>query len=344
MIKKNITRAVFFLFFSLSLFAAGSETERVNALIEKSLVSGSVDQVITALVRLSVSEKLITDKKRILKALASFEERSGLFLPAAKHYNEAAWINAAKRDDSLVLDAARCALGANDMEQADALVRSVLLASFDDAILVRARVLAALIQLEIGNRRDALALISSYATNPAFIEWAPSLLFTLYWSENNVSARDSILSSWPQTPEAGIIRGEISLAALPFWFLMDRNEQSISSFNKTLTPLPSSSSPAVPIVTTQVEVPQTQTEVPSNQPKTSKTSESLWQQVGFFKNKEYAEELAGKLTSLGFKPLIRSEVRPSGTLYFAVLVPEDTSYSTAAHLKDAGFESYLVFE
>lgn len=329
--KKPVVYLFLFFCFFVSLNAQNSKPDRVYALIEKALVSGSQDAVVSALVTLSVSEKLITDKKRVLVSLASFEERSGLLLPAAKHFNEAAWINSSKRDDSLVLDAARCALSANDTEQADSLVRSVLLSSFDDALLVRARVMAAWIQLAIGSRRDALELIRSYAVNPAFSEWAPSLLFTLYWTENDTSARDTLLASWPETPEAGITRGEISLATVPFWYLMDRNEKIIATFNHSVIP-----------VNTREETTEVQKATPVEQTHTS--TGLFWQQVGFFKSKEYALELSGKLSSLGFKPVIRSELRPSGTLYHAVLVPEDEKHSTAAHLKNAGFESYLVID
>lgn len=342
MIKKSIA-LLFIFYFSFSLVAQASEPDRIYSLIEKALVSGSQDEVITAFVRLSVSEKSINDKKRILVALASFEERCGLLLPAAKHFNEAAWLISSKRDDSLVLDAARCALVANDTEQADALVRSVLLASFDEPVLVRARVISAWIQLATGSRRDALALIRSYAANPAFSEWAPSLLFTLYWTENDTSARDVILNSWPQTPEASILRGEVSLATVPFWYLMDRSEQSVATFNKSVTPMNLHEETAEVQKATPLEQPHKITAETKSQ-SIQKKSGAFWQQVGFFKSKEYAMELVGKLSSLGFKPIIRSEVRPSGTLYHAVLVPEDETHSTAAHLKDAGFESYLVID
>jgi cell division protein FtsN len=70
----------------------------------------------------------------------------------------------------------------------------------------------------------------------------------------------------------------------------------------------------------------------------------VWQQTGFFKNREYAEDLSGKLEKLGFKPVIREEKRPSGTIYFSVLVPEDADRTAEKRLKDAGFESYLLID
>jgi cell division septation protein DedD len=68
----------------------------------------------------------------------------------------------------------------------------------------------------------------------------------------------------------------------------------------------------------------------------------VWQQVGFFKSRENADELVARLEKLGFKPVVRGDKRPSGTVYFAVLVPEDKGRTVAGRLKDSGFESYLV--
>ena len=67
-----------------------------------------------------------------------------------------------------------------------------------------------------------------------------------------------------------------------------------------------------------------------------------WQQVGFFRNREYADELVAKLDKLGFHPVVRTETRPSGNSYYVVLVPEDRSRTAEGKLKDAGFESCLV--
>jgi hypothetical protein len=65
-----------------------------------------------------------------------------------------------------------------------------------------------------------------------------------------------------------------------------------------------------------------------------------WQQTGFFRNRENAESLAEVLRQRGFSPVVREDTRPSGTVYYAVLVPDDGT--TAARLKDAGIDSYPV--
>lgn len=159
----------------------------------------------------------------------------------------------------------------------------------------------------------------------------------------------------------------MSLAAVPFWYLMGRNAASVESFAlegaKNLPKrqdAPDSGSAAGglrPTAATADNPAQPEKNVAigaaTNDPGMTATGSATgsppagaqsgeWQQVGFFRNREYADELVARLGKLGFKPVVRADKRPSGTVYFAVLVPEDRNRSAAARLKDAGFESYLV--
>lgn len=328
------------LFFILSpLLFAQEDLSRVNSLVESALSAGSRDEAITALGRYAAAEKSPAGRKKLLVVTASLEERSGLPIPAAKHYSEASWSDPAGQDYSLILAAARCFLSANETAQASSLVQSVLLSCFDEQTLIHARVMAGWINLSSGNHTEALALISSYAANPVFSDWAPALLFTLYWNGADPSARDRILSLYPVSPEAAVLRGEMTLSPVSFWYLMDRQTPMVAKFNAAVA------TPVSPVASLSLSTSSQTSSKASQSVAESEVSEgALWQQTGFFKNHEYAEELRSKLISKGFQASIRTVTRPSGTVYHAVLVPEDSAFKTAARLKDAGFESSLVVD
>jgi hypothetical protein len=272
-----------------------------------------------------------------------------------------------------LLDAARCALSSGDLDQANGLVRAVLVSSFDDAVLLRARVYAVWIQLASGDRAAALSQLRTFSGNPLFSSYTPALLFTLWWADGDEAAKKKLLDSFAGCPEAAVARGDMSLGANPFWFLMGRNEARVSTFADAGNAALAKDSLAVPQKNAaEVDKPSSSAKLPASaassapadpvpavvpsstiansgtngQPvvETALASGKRWQQVGFFKNREYADELVGKLVKLGFFPIMRNEKRPSGTVYFSVLVPEDDSGSIGNRLKDAGFETFLLIE
>jgi len=334
--------------------------------------------IIAALVSSAAKADKPDERKAILSSLADYEERNGLAAAASKHYSDAAFADSKARDDGLLLDSARCAFASGDASSADGSVRAVLLTCFDDKTLVRARVYAAWISLYGGDdaRQDsaagaqaapgssspaatqtALSLIRSYADNPSFAVYAPALLFTLWWSSGDVAAKTKLLASFSGSPEASIVRGEMSLSPTPFWYLMARDPAKVAAFARAGSDAladgkqpPSGSQDAAdkPAKTAASEKPAAASEKPaaaSNSPSPVSpvaASSGIWQQTGFFRSRDNAEDLRSRLVKLGFKAVIREEKRPSGTLYFSGLVPGDAKGEAAARLKDAGFESYLV--
>ncbi len=309
------------------------------------------------------------DRVFILKTIASLEERTGNPASALERYKSAATAGPS-RDDSLLLDAARCALALNDPVAADALVRSVLQTSFDGPANLRARIYSAWVQLGAGKRDDALSLIRSFAANPACAEYAPALLFTLWWSDGDAAARASLIASWPRSFEAACARGEATVGPSSFWYLMNRNEGGVASFARAgsaglaeTLKATSSGSPDLPPAPIKPTAPVStagasatanapasagapvSSDAPASIVKTTPGSGSgHWQQIGFFRNREYADELVEKLKKHGFEPVIREVVRPSGTRYHTVLVPENEDRTTGQKLKNEGFESYPVTE
>lgn len=317
------------------IFAQTAGSSTVARIIAASFALEDQADVIASLTRNAAKQPPGDGRKQILAALAGYEERLGLFDAAASRYSDAASASTV-RDDALLLDAARCALSANDAEKADGFVRAVLLTNFDEKILLRARLYAAWIQLASGDRPNAFALLRAYAKNDAFAPYIPSILFTLWWADNDSDAKSRLLAAWPLSAEAAIIRGEMALAPSPYWFLMGRSESQVAAFNQAGTVF----TPATP--TAAATSSSTAAGLPAAGTVAATVPGTLWQQAGFFRNREYAEELAAQLKKKGFSPVIRSETRPSGTVYFSVLIGEDALHSTGTRLKDAGFESYLL--
>jgi len=354
-------RCLVFSILALAGFAFAEDRYSPAAMktISSAYALGDRQKIVAAMVSGAAQTSVPSDKKAILTSLADYEERSGSLTDAAKHFNDAAFSDPKSRDDGLLLDSARCLVAAGDSSGADALVRAVLLTCFDDSLLSRARVYSAWIALsDAGSDAAAssLALMKTYAYNPSFSAWAPSLLFTIWWASGDEASRDSLLTSFPKSPESAILRGEIRLSAAPFWYLMGRDAQGVAEFARRGS-ADLGQAAALVASTDVAAAPKTQ---PSAQTAASgddssprgddlasssasaEIAQGRWQQTGFFRNREYAEDLRDRLGEAGFTAVIREEKRPSGTIYFSVLVPENADRSVGSRLKDAGFESYFV--
>lgn len=273
----------------------------------------------------------LADRQSVLAFLGDYEERLTMLASAAERYREAAVVVPGNRNDSLLLDAARCYMSMGDADSADSLVRSVLLSSFDTGIVARARLYSVWIQLSSGSRDPAVALLREYAGQPAFSDWAPAIYFSLWWAAGDERSRDALVNRYPGTPEAAVLRSDSTLRASPFWYLMERTGSSPAASAASVAPDSAAS-------TTATGKEQSESAIAS-------TSQSArWQQTGFFRVKDYADSLAARLREKGFEPVIREEKRPSGTVYFVVLVAESAEGTTGPALKNAGFESYPVFD
>lgn len=354
------SRCAFFVMFALFAIlplVAQSPSPAVDTVLSASFALKDPAAVTKSLVSGAAKAATPADRMVILASLADYEERSGSLAEAARHFNEAAFAVPSARDDGLLLDSARCLMASGDADGADGLVRAVLLTCFDQSILVRARAYSAWIQLSSGDREGALSLIRSYAPTAAFSPYASALLFTLWWADNDADARKKLLDAYPASPEASIARGETRLSSAPFWFLMERSAERVALFAKEGAESLPTAQPVTVSTTLQTArpVPAPAAVAPTVAPKVTSTPATvtanastpvpetgLWQQTGFFRVREYAEELRDKLKKAGFDSIIREEKRPSGTLYFSVLVPETADRAVGDRLKDAGFESYLV--
>ena len=83
------------------------------------------------------------------------------------------------------------------------------------------------------------------------------------------------------------------------------------------------------------ETTETKTEINAEKPKK--------QQLGLFRDKENARNFVSQLNDKGFTAYVQEEKRSSGSVYYSVLVDENSSGTMCDQLKSAGFECYPVF-
>lgn len=326
-----------------------SLSQDLVSIVQKALNLDESSSVLTELTSLALKQKTIQEKKYVLATLAAYEEGLGELEFASKHYLEAAWLEP-QRDWSLSLDAARCYIALGDYEAADSLVKAVLLGSFNQKELVRARVYGVILQLGGSERANALNLCAQYSKNPDFAEYAPMLLFLQWWISEDEQAKKNLLTHWSSSVEALIVQGSVNLSPKPFWYLAERDVKNRFTHSELTNTLGTQDNPPVLISSGLIQPLIAESSTPSDktakdsQNKTTSRSGGIWQQTGFFRNESYAKELQAKLVSMGFSAIIRSETRSSGTTYFSVLVPETEDRATGAKLKNAGFESSLVID
>ncbi len=283
------------------------------------------------------------DKKRILAFYANLQEQLGLYDDAASSYYEAAFCGRAAGDDMLLLDAARCALSVGDAVRAEAYLNPVMLTSSDEAVLARARLYAVWIQLSradsaapSGGTAAQTAVLRTYLKMPSMASVLPSVLLTLWWIDGDEEAAAVLKKDFPRSPEASVVSGDASLLPGPFWYFVPRSAAAGM-------PVPPIRQETVQ-QTERPPAPETGTSVPPDIAADIDGTKAVWQQLGFFREKENADRLADELRARGFPPQIIEQPRPSGTVYFAVMVRENAAGTIGAQLKNAGFECFPVFE
>ena len=263
------------------------------------------------------------EKRELLAAFADFEEGAGLYESAAAHYAQAAEIGGADSQYfGLCLDAARCFMYLNEGQKAIALIEKTLAYCFDSATLFRARFYAACTRLSGEAAGQAIAQLRAYLSIEGFAPFLPQMLFILWYAAGDANAGARLAASYPSSAEAAIVRGEASVLPRAFWYLMPTGRKPKNEGLGTTTAAAG----------------------PSSGKAASQSVAGRWQQTGFFRSRANAEVQSEELSKAGFRVFIREERRPSGEVFFSVLIPEDEAGRTAIRLKENGFEGYLVID
>ena len=265
-------------------------------------------------------------KVQALTLLADYEEHNRNYSNAADCYRQAAGFDTTDKKTELLLDAVRALLCGGSMDSARNLLSEIAAAlpvSDEDPYYRRAAVYDTWRLLAEDRADRAVPLITAYTKKKSFSEYHPALLFTLWWVNGDEDAKQRLLKEYPAGMEAAAVNGTVTVQPSTFWYLMPRSGLAQKSAAGSTASKTNTSSKTAAGSETQVK--------PS------------YYQLGFYKTKKYAEALATDLQKKHFTPIIKEETRPSGTVYFAVLVKENAAGDMGLRLKDAGYEAFPIF-
>ena len=341
---------IFFVFVSLIylIFAGGAVTAQNSSVTAKSLIEtaskkSSVEESISYLKKNVPSLSVNIERRAAFAFLAAILEQQGNYAEAQKTYAQAAGIQGSadskiagvpnKNSEELVLDAIRCALCAGDYKSADSYLNSAVRTSKDENVIAYVKLYEQWSVLckakNAAETKESIALLRTYSTLDSMKNVRPQVLLTLWHLTGETQFSENLKKNFPKSMETAIIKGEIQTFPTPFWYFVPRNGVDLPEISDMETSTVNSNSAAV-------------TSNP-NSP-SSKVEKIVHQQLGLFREEANAKALLERVKAKGFKAEITSEVRPSGTKYFLVVVPENAAGSIGDELRTAGFECYPIFE
>ncbi len=174
----------------------------------------------------------------------------------------------------------------------------------------------------------SVSTLKRYITDPAFGDFHPALLLTLWWLENDKKAEKTLLKKFSGSIEAGVVRGEVTLSPQTFWYLLPRSAAAFNGGTET----------AARPVSEGAE------KGGGGKPfKQVKESSAELFQAGFFKTEDYANAMTAELTKKGFSAFVKKEKRAAG-LFYSVLVKADGKGDVVLRLKNEGYEAVPIFD
>lgn len=313
--------------------------------VEKSSSDNSSLPAIIQEVEKAASTADASNQRSLYTFLGSLTEQLGDYGSAAAWYAKAAGISAAPApntpvftSEELVLAAVRCSLSCGESQKAEG-----YLAFLENSTNEKTKAYVGLYKMwstlstVSSNQQlsEPVATLQSYATM-ASMKWVRSSVYlTLWYITGNAEWSSKLQKEYPESAEAAIVTGAAKLLPTPFWFFLPRTEIADNSAAENT------------VVSEKQATGTSSSGIHSGgMLSANTTAEShviVRQQVGFFRNKENAENLVTRLSEAGFKSDITQEKRASGTSYFVVTVPEDAQKTMGLKLKTAGFECYPVF-
>lgn len=344
-------------FIALNLFSIFAQSGAVKV-IDKALDMDTVDETVSYLVKSAAEAEQNCDKRVLYAFAGSVQEQASLYSAASASFAKAASISVdqetvnafilkkeakasekivysmlKKTSSILVLDAVRCSLNAGESKTAMNYLNSSVRNSKDEKIQAKIKlyeVWAALCDAqEEKDIEEPVALLKAYSSMSSMKSVMPSVLFTLWYINDDSEAAQALKKKYPSSPEANVVTGVTSLMPTPFWFFVPRKGNAIEDANDTKASSISAENGS--------SKKQTKAETSAISDKVKR------QQVGLFGKKENAESMVSRLKEKGFNAYIEEEKRPSGNIYFIVVVNENDKGTIGMQLKTAGFDCYPIF-
>ena len=330
-------------------FSQNKTSSIARTFYDKALSAENFDDSLEILKDALEKAENAADKRSLNYVLGLMYERKGNYSEAEKAYVAAAGIAAGDASsmpkvstENLVLNAVRSALAQGDFSRADSYLNSAVRSSENSEIIAKVNLYSqwsALVKASSldknGNPegekkiKESLALLKAYLEMDSMKSVRPSVLMTLWYVTDDKEYASILEKDFPDSSENAIVQGKINLLSIPFWYFLPRSEhgESNSSLQKD----------------TDKNEEKLASDTSSSDSEKKKTlSKNGRQQLGFFRNRENAEDLVKKLKNQGFNAYIEEVTRASGNKYHVVLVDENEDSSMGKKLKNAGFDSYPV--
>ena len=335
------------LFLFCSIVCAYSQEKTAKSVVDLALKEDTPNDAVVLIQNEIKNITVLAEKRSLYAFLGSLQETLSMFDDARQSYAAAAGIGAKdaegmkkKSSEELVIDAVRCALSGGQADLAVQYLNSSVRNSKNEKIQAQIKLYeqwAALSKAEtVKETEEAITFLKVYSTLPSMNTVKKSILLTLWYMTDSKDYASALVTEFPNSLEAGIVLGKVMVTPAPFWYFVPR--EKVAQHIET-----------APVKIKQETVAETanpkeeakiETETVE---KTEKYEVAKKLQLGLFRDKVNAQSYAEKVTKKGFKPYIQEEKRASGTIYYIVVVDENSQGTMGTELKTAGFESYPIF-
>lgn len=347
--KKKIFKFVISLFLlNFSLFA---QEKNAKTLSQEAIKKGSPESAIAFLNQQIPNISSATEKRSLYIFLATLQETYSKFDDASKNYAKAAGFSAPnaegmikKSNEQLVLDAVRCALSEGDWQTATSYLNSAVRNSKNTEIIAKIKLYeqwAFLCQAESQDElTEPLEILKTYKNLDSMKSVKPSILLTLWYLTQDETFSAELKNEFPNSMECGIVNGKISLLPSPFWYFTPKiqNSENKEKLEKSDAPQKTETSE----IKNETKISEKSETVESEQK--SEIQKNIKLQLGLFREKSNAQKFADSVTQKGFSPFIIEETKPSGTIYYAVVIDTNGDSELSLKLKTLGFENYQYSE
>ena len=322
---------VLFLFTSISVF---SQTDKITLEDKITELSGKVK-----------SAQSQTEKINLYEQLAICQEFAGLYSEASESYISCSrLVSEQEKKDSYVLKASRCFLSCGDAEKTDELLTSIASTARTGKNAPLLKLYAAWSWISKCNTfeetHEPIVILKSYLKMDSMKSVKKEILFTLWYITLDENYSTILKNEFPESLETSILLGKTDLSPLPFWYFSARKE----------VPLKKDSESKVEVAKQEKEVENPKPEATKTKPENTSTKENLSEkqavftyQLGFYSSKENAQNLVNRCKEKNISAQIQQVTRPSGNVYFAVIV-KSTNSEIGTIIKNSGFECYPIFE
>ncbi len=329
--KKNFVCFVILVFFTFSFFAQS----------EKITLDDKISEISTMLEK----EQDNLKKIKLYEQLAVCQEFAGMYTEASENYLACSRLVSNQNEkDSYVLKASRCFLSLGDAEKTDEILTSIASTARQGENAPLLKLYAAWSWIAkcttFEETHEPVVILKSYLKMDSMKSVKKEILFTLWYITLENEYATILQKEFPNSLENAMAQGKADLSPLPFWYFSARKEIPIKT-DKIL----------VDSKETQTEnqslEEKTKDEVSKDETSTEDTksnSEQIYTyQLGFYSSKANAERLVARVKEKSIQAQIQEVTRPSGNVYFAVIV-KSTDSEIGTIIKNSGFECYPIFE